>query len=441
MRTGRVVIASMAWLLTVIAPLRAGVYFPADPRPWPLPEPGRYYPYLLELQGAAVNDRGERMVVGLLGSLTAPYAQALHPATLQYDVESEVASLSNSLGGRMRTEVARLETREKAGRLTLEDRINLGGYYALIANPRAESVLSSALTLSPNNFMVTASLATVYLGRGDSYDVAIRFQMLTLDNWPRVYPGWSSERLRWHRRVELLTLDLMQKRKRDRQQPRRPPDGGFGRTGEVLDDLFPGVRFVGPGTYRPGEIAPRLYDKLPPDAVAVVGQILMSVPHDPHLQWLLAELFNAHGEVYRAHHLLYKLDQARFHGEGLRQHMLILEGPAKVEMAFKPEMRQRLLFELALPGARFASEAGSGAWEASRIEVIPPFKENPTPKDTVDDISWLPSWKTLAVVGFPAGLFLGMLIVLQLRQIRRRSPAALHRPPAAAPQAAKEATP
>jgi hypothetical protein len=266
---------------------------------------------------------------------------------------------------------------------------------------------------------VTASLATVYFGRPDTYDVAIRFQTLTLDNWPRIYPGWSNERLRWYRRVEYLTLELMEKRKRDRQKGRAGPDGfgGFGRADEKLDDLFPGVRYIGPGgKYRAGEMDSRMRDKLSPDALAVVEQILFSMPNDLHLQWQLAELFNAEGEVWRAHHLLNKLFQVPFNGEGLRQHMLVLEGPAKFEMDFKPEMRHRLLFDLAMPGSRFAQEVARGAWEANAAPDLR-LDAQPVPKETGPDSSWLPEWKTLAIVGFPCGVVLGMLLLSQFRQI------------------------
>jgi tetratricopeptide (TPR) repeat protein len=54
------------------------------------------------------------------------------------------------------------------------------------------------------------------------------------------------------------------------------------------------VRFVNDGgSYQPGHLAVAEQAKLPPDAIAIVQQLLLWFPNEPRLYWLLAELYAA----------------------------------------------------------------------------------------------------------------------------------------------------
>ena len=58
------------------------------------------------------------------------------------------------------------------------------------------------------------------------------------------------------------------------------------------------LRFIGDsGKFEPGKIAEAEKAKLPPDAVEVVEQLLVWMPDDLRLFWLLGDLFNAKGDV------------------------------------------------------------------------------------------------------------------------------------------------
>src|SRR5205823_11097654 len=86
------------------------------------------------------------------------------------------------------------------------------------------------------------------------------------------------------------------------------------------------VQFVGDeGGYQAGQIAAAQKVKLPDDAIAIVQQLLLWLPHDARLQWLLAELYNAAGDPGSALTLLNECVEAmRFHPALLREHQRAL---------------------------------------------------------------------------------------------------------------------
>src|SRR5258708_34634054 len=61
------------------------------------------------------------------------------------------------------------------------------------------------------------------------------------------------------------------------------------------------IRFIGEsGEYEPGTIARAEMTKLPPDAIAIVQQMILWDPDDARLIWQLAELYNADGDLKAA---------------------------------------------------------------------------------------------------------------------------------------------
>ena len=65
------------------------------------------------------------------------------------------------------------------------------------------------------------------------------------------------------------------------------------------------LRFVGPdGVYVAGDIDDKERKKLPPDAIAIVQQLVLWHPFDARLYWLLGELYNAEGDVETAFKIL-----------------------------------------------------------------------------------------------------------------------------------------
>lgn len=146
---------------------------------------------------------------------------------------------------------------------------------------------------------------------------------------------------------------------------RRPPPP------EDVDDLF-GVQFIGAsGEYEAGTMAPAEKAKLPADAIAIVQQLLLWYPDDGRLFWLLAELYNATGD----------LDSAL--------------------VAFNECADARRIDAARLMRHRQAIQAAIDA------------------RPTGDD-SWRPSHARLWLVGGAAAAVVAALFALQFRQVARR---------------------
>jgi hypothetical protein len=273
--------------------------------------------------------------------------------------------------------IGTLEKKQKTGSLTLDEAVSLGGYCILVGMPEeARVVLEAAYKRDPKNFMVLANLAMAYLA-GKQLDRAEASQSELVNQvaregrfvWPRKYPGWPQERLRWQLRAEQMLLTLL--RQRQKELGLLPPGTSPG-TDLKLDNLFPGTRFVGPDrTYTPGLTDAETQEALPPDAVAIVEQLVLWMPTDNDLQWLLGEVYNARGETRAAEQALSKLVNAGLSGEGLREHRGILEAAVAVKPAPPPE-----------------------------------------------DPPWRPDLHSI-IIGLGIGLIVGMLVVLQLRQLFR----------------------
>jgi tetratricopeptide (TPR) repeat protein len=189
---------------------------------------------------------------------------------------------------------------------------------------QAIDTLRLAEARNPEDFRVPANLATAYFLLGQ-HERAVYYQEKAIKALAGRCPGWPSAKLQWMRRVEGCFLKYLYERL---EETRRPP----GRTGDELapltNALFPGVRFVGPdGGYPLGQLAPAQEARLPADAVAVVEQLLLWLPHDPDLKidWLLAELLNARGDVIDAATLLDDLIfNRRFSAREAQRHRRIL---------------------------------------------------------------------------------------------------------------------
>jgi hypothetical protein len=148
-----------------------------------------------------------------------------------------------------------------------------------------------------------------------------------------------------------------------------------------VDDLF-GVKFVGPsGRYKAGALAADQKAKLPPDAIAVVQQLVLWFPEDTRLLWLLGELYNADGNLEAASKTLDLCVWSRhFQSATLREHRRIVREALDAQP--KPE-------------------------EGATAPVAPPAEKPPLIADT---------WQVrTAAVGF--GLLVLVLGYLQAQQL------------------------
>jgi hypothetical protein len=359
-------VAALLVLALASHPARAGLYLPAKL----YTSQGREPPRL---------GKGEVFVGGPwpLASRPAPYYYTqLRP--LQNVGATDRSAAKGDLSYRVEKLVAYLE--QKGSGLSVEESITLGGCYLLQGEKekigRAVVLLGKAAGEARGNFLVLANLAKAYemlplLDKKPHLDEAVRWQSLAVDYFPRKYPGWTREQLLFYKRAEQYQLKLFKMRTREPSQPQ----------GQIaLDNLFPGVRFVGPdGKYVPDEIDERSAAELPPDALPLVEQLLLGSPSDVRLLWLFAELVNAQGDAKLASKVLTILKKLNVPSEELAAHEAVLSAAAKAEKDPAPPP--------------LASGGGSGG---------------------------LLDWRQLGV-GFGSGLLIGVLLMLQMRQWGRRS--------------------
>lgn len=262
----------------------------------------------------------------------------------------------------------------------MAESITLGGLL-LRLNRREEAVavLESARQREPQNFMVLANLALANQLL-DFYDRALQYEEEALAHWPAKAAGYPDEQWQWFRRVEKYHWQLLRLRQREKAR-------GAPRTLEDVDGLFANFSFAsnreeyGPGPAGPGQWSA----ELPADAPRIVEQLLIWMPLDNRLYWLLGEVLNAQGQVASAATVLDDLVAKKNYappGDLVRKHW-------------------RVLREAAPPPA---------------ADVL---VEAPAPAPQPAKVDWLPDWRTL-LVGFVTGALVALLLQMQWREFQRR---------------------
>jgi len=311
--------------------------------------------------------------------------------------------------------MATLGTRGALATLTVEQRLDLSAYLIRLQKPRdAVNLLAPAQFQERDNFLVLANLATAEQLDGQPRR-ALDYLADALRLWPREWSdlsearrkwfgqiGWNEKDFRWYREVETHQLKLLRLRSKEPPtQANELPQNVDG----IFDDAGTSgkLRFVGPsGQYEAGKLALEQQAKLPKNALEIVEQLLIWMPYDTRLYWLLGELFNAEGNVPAA---LAILEEAAAKWD-----------PRPVSQAgFKRDAALPKLFKEHLAVLRAQPTA-----ELKVIENAPAPTPLPAPMEP-QQISTRPpvDWKSLAV-GFAVGLVAAFLASWQLREIRRR---------------------
>jgi hypothetical protein len=328
-----------------------------------------------------------------------------------------------------------LEKKEKQPLgLSIDERINLSAYYLRTQQP--EKAVQVLLPVAKEqNFMVLANLATAYHLSG-RLERTVDYQEMALKAWPSTWPGMYQSQLSWFYRVERYYLALLRSRfAEERLQPGKPP--------ETLDDLFPGVRFVGPsGQYEAGRIDALQYARLPADHVAVVEQLLLWLPLDPRLTWMFGELLNANNNSKNARVILDNLIWTRNYSPPmLKEHVQILKEADRGMLVWEEKMAPNLdylslLWAVSPRGAvapgesAAANEIGFAAalhLREVQLEELRRRKQQasedsattPTASKGETKTPWLPDLRHV-IVSFVAGVVLTLLAGMQVREIRRR---------------------
>ncbi len=206
------------------------------------------------------------------------------------------------------------------GRSTLE-RLSLSAYLIRQGKPRlAARILEQLTREDPNNFVAAANLMTAYYLLGLP-SVHRKHETEVMGRWPEKMADLSKEmqilltQMDWDqksitgskyaqlRRAERYFQKLLELRDRERETGRMRqlrdhlPDALFGDA----------LRFDRKDEFRVGKPPANARGELPEDAVEIVQQLLVWLPTDSRLLWLLGEVYNAKGDVYNAKGVYKKL--------------------------------------------------------------------------------------------------------------------------------------
>jgi tetratricopeptide (TPR) repeat protein len=279
----------------------------------------------------------------------------------------------------------RLQMKARSGNLSIEESINLSeDFIRLRQYEEAVELLTRTVAQDRRNFMAFANLATAHQLAGRT-ERGISYLQQALDVWPQQWSGFSAQQLKWLRQVEGYQLKLWRLRYREAAAGRTKQPTG-------LDNLFDSakgpVRFLGAqGQYEPGGLAAEERAKLPADALPIVQQLLIWLPEDTRLYWLLGELYNANGDIDAAAKIFEDcVWSRRFDAAELREHRKLVQAV--------PQKSEPLLSN-----------------DLGRPVTTAPAKSNDR---------WLPGGRqTIIVVGI-AVLLVGTLAYFQIREVRKR---------------------
>ncbi|MBX9581738.1 MAG: hypothetical protein K2X87_15655 [Gemmataceae bacterium] len=205
----------------------------------------------------------------------------------------------------------RIDERSRAKSLSPDETVALAA--DLLRVGRADEALNRLKPLyddrdrrGTRTYPVTAALVHAHAARGE-WPQALNYLPDLFDLDPPPAKGLSPAQRAWQTKLDRDYLPHYLQLRRDEA----------GRSAAATEDptpLFPlpardrpadPVRFVNDaGEYEPGTLAAAERAKLPPDAVAVVQQLLLWFPSDTRLYWLLAELYAADGELGAAKSIL-----------------------------------------------------------------------------------------------------------------------------------------
>lgn len=234
------------------------------------------------------------------------------------------------------------------------------------------------------DFRIVANFVHVLATSGE-WDAAVNTAADLMDlDFPSDLAGATPEQRKWLAKVERQYYLKWLRLHRDRVNRKLAPDA---------EDVLPlfDVKFVNDaGQYEPGKLAASEKAKLPPDAIAVVQQLILWAPWDISLQWLLGELYAANGQLKDAEQVFDRCVEAGQYSN------------RKVFMAHRAVVR----------------EAAAKSNEKSAADII--LADNAPDDAAKPNDDFLPSRERVIVFAAIFGVVALALIALQVRSIGRR---------------------
>lgn len=268
----------------------------------------------------------------------------------------------------------------------------------------AVRLLDPLVRKHPDNFLLQSHLAQAHWTSGqpgsDRRAFEAQGQMLAKSVWPLEFAGLTEDQRKfldtiyWDegshprlRRCEALLHKLMRLRLAE------GPGAAYQNVDALFDEGGP-IRFVGEsGSFEPGKVVLSERKKLPSHALDDVQQLLLWIPEDLRLYWLLGEIYNAQGTPNGMKAAGRIFDELVF--------------DYKLRAGDLRERRQRLLDHLAsLP--------------AERAEEIGDFEKRLDEDDKKKDRPLVAADSRTLATTFAFGFCVGLFALWQFQELRRR---------------------
>jgi hypothetical protein len=239
---------------------------------------------------------------------------------------------ANPTRGAVEREIAQLRSKSS---LAGDDEAKLTADLIMLND---EASIKEALNLlrRPERFVDCAHRARAFQSTLLSQAKDLEDSALRDYKFPEKLFNMNKSQLTWYRHLEKdYYLPWLQNRDRESQRP----IGGFGANpNDEVDPLFPPpsgrrvapIRFVNEvGEFKPGALAASEREKLPPDHMAIVQQMMLWNAWDRRLEWLLAELYIVQGQYDFAERLLDNCRDLGYSPPELSHHRALLQPVAE----------------------------------------------------------------------------------------------------------------
>ncbi len=207
--------------------------------------------------------------------------------------------------------------------------------------------------------------------------------------------GWHETDFHRNREYDAYLLRLMKHRVREEARLKKKL-----KTEEVLDPIFlddkkQPVRFTAEaGEFAVGRIE---FQKLPDNSVEIVEQLLIWMPHDQRLLWLLGEVLNARAMKFPKREQKDPLIRSSY------AVFAELNNPLSLASYGRPQIKKN--FEVLGEYVKTIP--------TERLDIRLPGETPPTALSTEQ-------WQRMVIVGFITGFAVGMFALWQFQELRRR---------------------
>ncbi|MBI1831979.1 MAG: hypothetical protein HYR84_11070 [Planctomycetes bacterium] len=295
---------------------------------------------------------------------------------------------------------------------TLEQKLNFST--VLIRRGRreeAEELLKPLLDEYPQHFILLSHYASACFlsGNEDFRRRAGYYMKKAIEAWPErwtdlpkaeqdllvVTYGWEQTAFERNRRYEVFFKRFVDFRLNEEKKKARKEA-----TPEVLDPIFTDAKekpitFLNEqGEFEVGRIATADKERMPNDAVEAVEQLLIWIPGEPRLMWLLAETFNASAMEHKG-----EKDDSRKNRKIRSAHAIF----------------ERLTDPLNLAKYGRVEIKAHAEKIAAYVEKLPDENVTTVPPEITTESPW---WRI--GIGFLVGIAVGMFALWQIQEIRRR---------------------